>query len=464
MQPRPSRLLAAAVTGALLLAAVPPAAQAQMVNPTPSQRQYRAFIPQDQIVSFLPETPFAEFVALLNPVFKRVTNKLIVDPEARTTPIGVSIAGMHFIDAFELVLDMHGLDYRETEGFFIIQDPPPPPPPGSGAQLVGTDGASARAAAGAAPPASAASREIRIDAHIFELNVNRLREVGTNWAAIFGETSGTGTGGTGTGTGNQGSQNLRLFLNTSSFFDSLSDVIEGPQRVDFAEITRLFRYFESIGAGETIASPSVTVQSGEQGRIQSGTDIPITLQDFAGNTITQYIATGVIIDVKPTLIVDTSDGPNGEPIEFIHLDVTVEKSSGRPGPAGVTIDKNQTKTQVLLLDGEQTVIGGLFSTEESVARRGVPILKDIPLLNYFFSYRQRTTVQKELLIVLQARVVDPLRARAGRPLPENLYDRERQDVRQRLDRFKPGAGEELRLIDPSNVERLEPAGGRRPRP
>lgn len=450
-----SRPLVALLAGALVLALGSQVAQAQTVNPSPSQRQYRAYIPPDQVVSFLPDTPFGEFVALMNPVFQRVTSKMIVDPEGRTNPIGVSISGMHFVDAFELVLDMQGLDYRETDGFFIIEKREQP---SSSAQLVGTDGASTRAAGGAPPPATASSREIRIDAHIFELNVNRLRESGTNWAAILGNSGGTGssTGGStgGTGGGTAGSESLRLFLNTGNFFESLSGVVEGPERVDFAELTRLFRYFESIGVGETIASPSVTVQSGEQGRIQSGTDIPVTLQDFAGNTITQYIATGIIIDVKPTLVQDATDVPQGEePVEFIHLDVTVEKSSGRPSAAGVTIDKNQTKTRVLLLDGEQTVIGGLFSTEESVARKGVPVLKDIPLVNFFFSYRQKTTVQKELLIVLQARMVDPLRARAGRPMPTNLYERERQDVRQRLDRFRPGAGDDLRLIDPADPER-----------
>jgi len=451
--PRPRRALLAALACALALSAAPDAL-AQVVNPTPSQRAYRAYIPQDQLVSFLPDTPFSEFVALMNPIFQRTTGKMIVDPEGRSQPIGVSIAGMHFVDAFELVLDMRGLNYRETDGFFILQEPVR----GEGAVAVGTDGASARAAGGTLP-ATAASREIRIDAHIFELNVNRLREVGSNWATILGGTAGSGGGaggtgtGTGTGTGDGESSQLRLFLNTGSFFDRLSGLIEGPSRVDFADINRLFRYFESIGVGETVASPSVTVQSGEQGRIQSGTDIPVTLQDFAGNTITQYIATGIIIDVRPTLVSDASDAPGATPVEFIHLDVAVEKSSGRPSAAGITIDKNQTKTQVLLLNGEQTVIGGLFSTEESLFRKGVPVLKDIPVIRYLFSYEQKTTVQKELLIVLQARVVEPLRARAGQPYPTNLYERERDDVRDRLNRVRPGAGDDFRLMDPDNPER-----------
>jgi hypothetical protein len=456
--PRLPRLRALGLAAVLLMiVSGPGSAFAQVVNPSPSQRQYRAYIPSEQVVSFLPNTPFGEFVALLNPVFQRVTGKMIVDPEGRRDPIGVSIAGMHFIDAFELVLDMRGLKYRETDGFFIIEVPSP-------AELaqVGTSGA--QAGGGTPPPATAATRELRIDAHIFELNVNRLREVGTNWASIFGNT-GTGaggtTGGTTGGTSGQNQTGLRLFLETGRFFDSFSHILSGPSRIDLAELNSLFRFFESIGVGETIANPSVTVLSGEHGRIQSGTDIPVTLQDFAGNTITQYIATGVIIDVRPTLVLDASDlaVPGGELVEFIHLDVTVEKSSGRPGASGITIDKNQTKTRVLLLDGEQTVIGGLFSTEDGSFRKGIPILRDIPIIRHLFSFRQTTTVQKELLIVLQARMIDPLRTRAARPFPTNLYDQERQDLQERLERIRTGAGDDIRLIDPNDPEQMRRRDG-----
>jgi hypothetical protein len=62
-------------------------------------------------------------------------------------------------------------------------------------------------------------------------------------------------------------------------------------------------------------------------------------------------------------------------------------------------------------------------------------------------------VQKELLIVLQARMVDPLRVRAERPFPTNLYEQERQDVQERLERIRPGTGAEFALIDSANPER-----------
>ena len=260
----------------------------------------------------------------------------------------------------------------------------------------------------------------------------------------------------------------QFILDLSNFSESLGDfLVNPPNAVDIGFLTRLFRYYESIGLGETVASPSVTVQSGERGRIQSGADIPINVQDFQGNTITRFISTGVIIDVLPTLIADASDrgpgtvdyDPNGQPadpVEFVHLDVTVENSSAQPSASGdLQILKSNVDTQVALLDGEQTVIGGLYSNEETTTRRGIPLLMDIPVLKYFFSYRTRSVIQSELIIVLQARIVEPLRARSELPFSDSVYEDEREDVIRRLNRFKPGEGAEFNMIDRSDLTELE---------
>ena len=430
----------------VLMAGTALEATAQVVSP-PGNRRVRSYVPADELVSFLPSTPFNEFVRLINPVFLRVTGKAVVDPMDRVQPIGVSLNGVHFIDAFELVLDRARLDFRESENYFVIEEPALVPT--SDQMRAGATGAIATTALGpqfgADLPATARSREIRIDAIIFELNTNRVRETGTNWATLFGSATGGGSQGGGGGT-----EIPEFSVDASSFFDALDGYITtSTDEISFSVLLNLFRWFEQQGYGETIASPSVSVQSGEQGRMQSGSDIPVQIQDFQGNTITQFISTGIIIDVTPTLINDPGNPNEGEgPVEFMHLDIKVEKSAGRPSEAGLTIDKSDVNTQVLLLDGEQTVIGGLYSTEESLSRKGIPLLMNIPLIKYLFSYQTRTVLQKELVVVLQARMVDSLPDRAGRPLPQNIYQGEREELRERLDRFRSGAGENYDTITP----------------
>ena len=439
----------------------PAVAQAQVVSPPVNP--VRGVISPDQLVSFLPETSFSDFLSLINPTFARVTGKQVIDPEGRAFAINVPISSTYFIDAFEAVLAQNNLSFRETNDFFIIEN----------AEQTGTaiiDGVSSQVDGGVALPATARTREIRIDAIIFQLNANRARDTGTNPNVIFGTAAGQGGqgGGADVGVVDSDPNAPQLILDLDNFAESLeSFLVRPPNAVDIGFLTRLFRYYESIGLGETVASPSVTVQSGERGRIQSGADIPINVQDFQGNTITRFISTGVIVDVLPTLIADASDrgpgtddyNPNdgpADPVEFVHLNVKVENSSAQPSAAGdLQILKSDVNTQVALLDGEQTVIGGLYQNEESTTRRGIPILMDIPILKYLFSYRTRSVVQSELIIVLQARIVEPLRARSELPFSESVYQDEREDVIQRLNRFKPGEGSEFNMIDRSDLTEIE---------
>lgn len=436
------RSFATIAPGLLALLLMPGLATPAQAQDQPPQRVIRTYIPPDQLVSFLPSTPFDRFVEFMNPIFQRVTGKEIVDPETRTEAIGISISGMHFLDAFEVVLDYKGLRYRETENHFIIEAVPPDAPGvvDSDAARAATGATTVASSSLAALPATVDSREIEINAILFELNHTRFRELGVDWSPIVGQQQqqgGQGGGGGDFGGGEQANQQgIRLFLKSDDFFDNFGDLLQGPSIIDFAQLNRLFRLVESYGAGQTIAQPHLTVQSEKKGRIQIGSDVPVQTRDFSGNTITQFFSTGIIIDVTPTLVetpvADTAGAPQAP---FIHLDVKVEKSGSRPSASGLIIDRTQANTQSLLLDGEQTVIGGLYSTEESFSTGGIPILRSLPLLKYIFGKRQKTVNQKELLIVLQARLKDPLDSRMAAPFEGDHLNRNREMLQEALRRF-----------------------------
>lgn len=418
------------------MAAMSSTAQAQ-------QRQVRAYIPPDQLVSFLPSTPFDRFTDYLNPIFERVTGKSLVDPDSRAHPIGISISGMHFLDALELVLQYNDLEYRETERYFLVQNKPEE-------SLILDADAAAGITRGVTEgetlvPATLDTRQIEIKAVLFELNHTKAKDSGIDWSVLFGSTGSTG-GGQGSG-GGATENEVSFQLKTKDFFEGMEDVVSAPDQIDFSNLNSLFRLAEATGVGETVANPSVTVQSGQKGDIQIGSDVPVQIRDTFGNISTQYFKTGIIIDVTPTLIEQPLADTLGSPVaEFLHLTVKVEKSGSRPSASGPTIDRSLANTQLILLDGEQTVIGGLYSTEESVSRRGVPFLKDLPRwffgLRYVFGRTQRSITQKELVISLEANVVDPIRDRMTRQIPDNLLESQRESVRRALDRFDTRVSEE----------------------
>ncbi|MEM8485652.1 MAG: type II and III secretion system protein [Bacteroidota bacterium] len=419
----------------------------------PAGSGIRTYVPPDQVVSFRADTRMDQFIEFMNPIFQRVTQKQVIDPEARTEPIGIAITSSHFFDALEVVLNTKGLTYRENDRYYIIENAPAIPLVMDANQASGRD----PGAGVIAVPATSATREVQINAILFDADLTKSLELGVDWSVWFGPQAGGGGaggaggagGGAGGGAAGGAGQIPQIALNTKEFFSQFEDFIVGPDQISLNALTQLLRVFETEGLGRTIANPSVTVQSGQVGNIQIGSDVPVQQRDFAGNTVTQFFQTGIIIDVTPTVIREQlADTLGGQVLEFIHLDVNVENSSGRPTAAGVVIDRNRADTQVLLLDGEQTIIGGLYSTEKSVSRRGIPILKDLPPwffgLRYLFGYNRHDEIQRELLIILQARMLDPLTVRNNRPFDDQVLERRRRQIEEDIRRMDAESAREIK--------------------
>jgi len=101
-----------------------------------------------------------------------------------------------------------------------------------------------------------------------------------------------------------------------------------------------------------------------------------------------------------------------------------------------------------MLDGEETVIGGLFVNDEVKIRSGVPILKDLPWyvfgLRYIFGSDEVRLTKKELVILLKAELVPTLKDRlAGRNSTTPVRDevlKQREKLRLYQFNQEPGTG------------------------
>jgi general secretion pathway protein D len=387
------------------------------------RREIREFTPPDAIVSMERQLGFDRAIAELNEISKQYTGKILIDPQRRNGEIGVHIEAMHWRDALERILRHNNLWYDEREDHFLImshpdvaeRDPERPFDP---------DRPTLR------------SREVNISAVFFEVSHSKMRESGVRWNFLrtddnFGEIS------AGVGTGRLPNPVGQIREEGIVSREDRSGEIGIAPTWSFADLNLLMRLFEETDIGEVIASPEVTVRSGQTGRIQVGEDISIKQRDFAGNIIDRFISTGTIIDVTPEVIVE--DG-----IPFIALEIAAERSTGTPGVISTVIAKAEAETRVILLDGEETVIGGLYVTEERVLREGVPLLKDLPWwffgLKYLFGYNRIERDKQELIILLRANLVPTLEERIAAKRDRHLLQERRQHYQEDMDRLRE-AGE-----------------------
>jgi type IV pilus assembly protein PilQ len=125
--------------------------------------------------------------------------------------------------------------------------------------------------------------------------------------------------------------------------------------------------------------------------------------------------------VKPQVI--TEQGVN-----FVRMVVDVERSSVQPGAISTIINKTKANTDLLLLDGEETIIGGLYNSETTSIRLGVPFLKDLPWyvfgLRYLFGYDKDQVTKKELVILIKSELVPTLQERITQKTKEDgIFER-----------------------------------------
>ena len=111
-------------------------------------------------------------------------------------------------------------------------------------------------------------------------------------------------------------------------------------------------------------------------------------------------------------------------IDYVLLNIMVERSSFQQNETTSEIKKTTASTQVLILNGEETILGGLFVTEEVVTRNGIPFLKDLPWwvfgIRYLTGSDQTIERKKELVILLKTELLPTLQERLENPITNPL--------------------------------------------
>lgn len=356
------------------------------------QRRERGYIDTTEIVSIVKTTPFDQAIKILSDLSKKFRNKIIIDPENRKTPINVDIDKMYWRDAFDHILKSNNLNFQESDEFIKITP---------GEKVAEKEGAKARP--------TLFTREVQISAVFFEIDASRVRESGIDWKLTRGN-----------------NVNLTIQENAAKRVSSNIFSITGTPRTKYdIDIETLIKLFESNSLGEVISRPQITVRSGKPGNIQVGVDFPVNTRDALGNISTVFQHAGTIITVTPEVYSEKGT-------DFIHLKIATERSFTTPTAAGIQVDKTSASTDALLIDGEETVIAGLYSNEEKEIREGIPILKDLPWwvfgLRYLFGFNHTELIRKDLIILIKANLIPGLKDRVV--TRENLIEKKMKEFEE----------------------------------
>ncbi|MCK4338487.1 MAG: hypothetical protein KAW87_00650 [Candidatus Cloacimonetes bacterium] len=337
-----------------------------------SQSKYK----KEELITITRDISFPEAIKTLEIMAQQFEGKKIINMSVITTPIGIPIKQLYWKDALDLIISFNKLVLEELPGAYLIND------------FIIEEEIIPEEIEGVTPD----TKQIRISSILFKADKYFLSSIGIDWSTLF-----------------NGKVVASIDFKGGTMVPSELFQATGTTRLESGKFTidinTLLRIIESKQRGTVIARPSLIVLSGKKGKIQVGDDFSVKTVDEAGNVTDRFFSTGIIMEVTPTIIEE-------EGKEAIHLLAKIEKSSAVPGEISTIIHKSQSETEVLLFDGEETVIGGLYDTEVTEVRIGIPILKDLPWwvlgIRYLTGYNKRETNVRELIIILKVEIIEPI--------------------------------------------------------
>ncbi len=157
------------------------------------------------------------------------------------------------------------------------------------------------------------------------------------------------------------------------------------------------------GDVKIISSPKISALDRQTASILQGTQVAYkTSVAGAGGELSDKIEfenIEVALNVTPRVTVNNE----------IILDVNVKREFpdytnriSKNVPPGVGVRK--ASSQIMLKDGETAVIGGLYSLDTGDSNAGVPLIKKIPIIGWFFGKQEDREMRSELLIFIKAKV------------------------------------------------------------
>lgn len=152
----------------------------------------------------------------------------------------------------------------------------------------------------------------------------------------------------------------------------------------------------------TLAEPTLTLLSGEQGSFLAGGEIPIAFVGGQGQVSIEYKEFGIRLNILPTV---TDDGK-------IQMQVAPEVSS-LDQANGVSTNSvsvpafisRRMNTTLLVEPGQSFILAGLYNQQDTDSMSRFPGLGSIPILGSFFRNTWDTRTKSEMVVVIRPEII-----------------------------------------------------------
>jgi type IV pilus assembly protein PilQ len=239
-----------------------------------------------------------------------------------------------------------------------------------------------------------AQPQVEIEARIVQVNKDYARALGVQWG-FRGRVDQAIGNTTNLAFPNNGSVNGNVILQQANATNAIGlalGSVNGAFNLDVA-----LSALERSGNGRLLSTPRVSTQNNIEAEVKQGIQIPI--QTVSNNTVTvSFKDAALTLKVKPQItaagtVIMTIAVENATP------DFSKEVNGIPP------INSQSATTTVLVSDGQTTVIGGIYTSSQTVSTDRTPGLSRVPFLNWLFRKDTLNDASTELLIFITPRII-----------------------------------------------------------
>lgn len=244
-------------------------------------------------------------------------------------------------------------------------------------------------------------KQVLIDVYIFNIQHSNNQTYGIDWNEFY---------------------KLGNLLTLPPNAEGSNNALTGVNNGDFAisifsqgvSINRIVEFLQTYGKVQSVSNPKVLTLNNQPAIISVGsvlryfqnTTYQTTTQGTSIQNLSQTfpsVFAGILLDVTPSV-------KNDKIILKINPSITKTKDISIENQTTAlesppNLSTKQLSSLVQVKDGEKIVLGGLIDKTEGQILRKLPILGDIPLIKYLFSYKKNIKETQEMVIIISPHIV-----------------------------------------------------------
>jgi len=181
------------------------------------------------------------------------------------------------------------------------------------------------------------------------------------------------------------------------------------------ELNEVVKFLQTQGDVNAISNPKVLTLNNQPALITAGREYFYKItntETLAGGTSgaqsqnenVQSVFAGVLLTITPEISDDKTITLKINPsLSETATDISQTDNADRTMPPD--LNRRQLSSVVTVKDGNRIILGGLINTQNTNDSSKVPILGDIPVINYLFRYEEKIKQVQELVIIIEPRIV-----------------------------------------------------------